>query len=433
MRAVEFIRHIRDGEAVSADDVGAFVRGICEGTVPDYQAAAYLMAVYLKGQSDEATVATTLAMRDSGRVIDLSGLTGAKVDKHSTGGVGDKISLPLAPWVASCGVRVPMISGRGLGHTGGTLDKAESIPGFRCDVDGDQFVRMVHELGVCLAGQTADLVPADKKLYSLRDVTSTIESVPLITASILSKKLAEGINALVLDVKVGRGAFMKDLTSARELAESLVRVGTGAGLKVTALLTRMDEPLGRMVGNALEIRESIEILQGVGPQDSSELTLALGAEMIVLAGIRPDREGARELMKEKIVSGEALARFQALIEAQGGDGGVIDDPDRLPSATRRTEVITSQSGVIGGIDAFGIGTAATALGAGRAVAEDVIDPAVGIELVRTCGERVEKGDVLAIAHHNSDLGRVHENIHNCFDITDSYRDPGGLVIDRICS
>ncbi len=433
MRAVEFIRSIRDGKSVASDEVRAFIEGISDGTVPDYQAAAYLMAVYTQGLSDEATVATTLAMRDSGKVFNFNELSGVKVDKHSTGGVGDKISLPLAPLVASCGVRVPMISGRGLGHTGGTLDKLESIPGFRCDVGEEQFVEMVGELGVCLTGQTADLVPADKKLYSLRDVTATIESIPLITASILSKKLAEGIDALVLDVKVGKGAFMKDLTSARELANSLVRVGAGAGLKVTALLTAMDEPLGMMVGNALEVRESIDILQGVGPRDTTELTFALGAEMLCMAGICDSAPAARELLKRKILSGEALDKFQALIEAQGGDGSIIDDPDQLPTSSRRTEITSKGAGIISAIDAHGVGMAATALGAGRAVAEDVIDPAVGVELVKKCGDRVEEGEVLARIHHNSDLGPVADEIRHSYTITDAYEGEGELILDRISS
>jgi len=324
-----------------------------------------------------------------------------------------------------------MISGRGLGHTGGTLDKLESIPGFRCDIGEEQFVGMIRELGVCLAGQTADLVPADKKLYSLRDVTATIESIPLITASILSKKLAEGIDALVLDVKVGKGAFMKDLASARELADSLVRVGAGAGLKVTALLTAMDEPLGVMVGNALEVRESIDILQGVGPRDTTELTFALGAEMICMAGICETPAAARELLKAKILSGEALDKFQELIEAQGGDGSVIDDPDRLPTSSRRTEITSQACGVVSDIDAYAVGMAATALGAGRAVAEDVIDPSVGIELLKKCGDRVEEGEVLARIHHNSDLAEVADEIRFSFTISDGYEGPTSLVLDRI--
>jgi len=363
----------------------------------------------------------------------LSSVSGPKVDKHSTGGVGDKISLPLAPLVASCGLKVPMISGRGLGHTGGTLDKLESIPGFCCDVDGRRFVEMINELGVCLAGQTADLVPADKKLYSLRDVTATVESIPLITASILSKKLAEGIEALVLDVKVGKGAFMKDVASARQLAESLVRVGSGAGLNVTALLTRMDEPLGKMVGNALEVRESIDILRGVGPEDTTELTLALGAEMLILGKIAENFDQAQEIMAEKIENGAALAKFQRLIEAQGGDGSVVDDPHKLPSAGAKTQIIASHCGYISEIDAYGIGMAATALGAGRATAEDTIDPAVGIELIQKCGARVEEGAILATVHHNHDLGLIQGNIQKSFVIKDSYEAPDPLVISQIRS
>ncbi len=431
MRAVDFIRKVRDAEVLEQNDIREFLLGIGNGSIPDYQAAAYLMAVFQQGLSDESTVTTTLAMRDSGRVMDLSGITGAKVDKHSTGGVGDKVSLPLAPLVASCGVRVPMISGRSLGHTGGTLDKLESIPGFSCDVDGARFAELVESLGVCLAGQTSDLVPADKRLYALRDVTATVESIPLITASILSKKLAEDIDGLVLDVKVGSGAFMKDEASARRLAESLVRVGSGAGLNVTALLTRMEEPLGTMVGNALEVRESIDILQGVGPQDSTELTLALGAEMLVLGKIAKDVEHAREILAQKIQGGEALDKFQALIEAQGGDGSVVDDPDRLPSASFKTEITSHESGYVEKIDAYQIGTSATALGAGRETAEDSVDPAVGIELRVKCGSWVDKGTILAIAHHNKPLGLVRDEIEKSFIFSDAFPKEHSLVIAKI--
>lgn len=433
MEAIEFIRQIRNGQDITPAAVKEFIQGVADGSVPDYQATAYLMAVFLKGLSDEATVATTLAMRDSGRVIDLSRLCGSKVDKHSTGGVGDKVSIPLAPLVASCGLKVPMISGRGLGHTGGTLDKLESIPGFSCAIDGPRFVSLVDQIGFCLAGQTADLVPADKKLYALRDVTATVESIPLITASILSKKLAEGIDSLVLDVKVGSGAFMKDEGAARELAQTLVRVGSGAGLNVTAFLTRMEQPLGSMVGNALEVRESIDILQGVGPADSTELTLVLGAEMLVLGEIAANSAEAREMMAEKIKSGQALAKFQEIIEAQGGDSSVVDDLERLPQAPLVTDIISNDSGYISEIDAYGIGTAATALGAGRAKADDVVDPAVGIELLKKCGEKIEKNTVLARVHHRKEIGTLRDKVRETFVISKACPKPMALVIDRIRS
>jgi pyrimidine-nucleoside phosphorylase len=403
MRVVDLLRLVRDGDSVPEDALRVFVQGISQGTVPDYQATAFLMAVFHRGLNDASTAALTLAMRDSGQRIDLSDVPGIKVDKHSTGGVGDKISVPLAPWVAACGVPVPMVSGRGLGHTGGTLDKLESIPGFRVDLDLPRFRRTVRELGLCLIGQTADLAPADKKLYALRDVTATVESIPLITASILAKKLAEGIDALVLDVKVGRGAFMKDLDSARRLAQSLVRVGTAAGVAVRALLTRMDAPLGRTIGNALEVRESIDILHGRGPEDTTELTLALGAEMLVLGRVAVDAAEARQKLLAVRDSGAAAAKLEAIIAAQDGDPRVVAHPERLPQASHRTVVRAERSGTILEMDAFELGMTAMRLGAGRSRAEDRVDPAVGIELCETVGATVAAGTPLALVHHNAPL------------------------------
>ena len=431
MQIVEFIRSVRDGETLRNEDIQEFIGQIATGELPDYQVAAYLMAVYHKGLSDEATVATTLAMRDSGDVIDLSHIDKVKVDKHSTGGVGDKISIPLAPLVAACGVPVPMISGRGLGHTGGTLDKLESIPGFQVGLSQGRFCELVEELGICLIGATAKVAPADRKLYALRDVTATVDSIPLITASILSKKLSEGIDALVLDVKVGRGAFMKDEASARQLAHSLVRVGSGAGLDVKAYLTDMSQPLGTTIGNALEIRESIDILRGTGPADSTELTMALGAEMLVMGKVAKDLAEARSKLKDAVDSGAGLSLFAKVIEAQGGDASVLEDPSRLPTAKQTTEVKASRAGVISHMDALGLGVAAMRLGAGRETAEDVIDPAVGLELLVKTGEKVAENQPLVKIHHQSDpsdcVAEVLENI----DISDGYKDPGSIVIDVI--
>lgn len=408
-----------------------YVVGVTNGSIPDYQSAAFLMAVFLRGLPDDQTVALTLAMRDSGKVIDHPEIDAIKVDKHSTGGVGDKISIPLAPLVAACGTPVPMISGRGLGHTGGTLDKLESIPGFRVDLGVDRFRELVRDFGFSLIGQTEDLAPADKKLYALRDVTGTVESIPLITASILSKKLAEGIDALVLDVKVGGGAFMKTEADARALAESLVRVGTGAGLKVLAVLTRMEVPLGRMIGNALEVRESLDILRGKGPPDTTELTMVLGSEMLLLGGVASDRDAARKKLEDAVRSGAGLDKLRALVEAQGGDPAVIDDPSLLPTAANTTDVQASQAGVIGGIDAYVLGIAAMRLGAGRSRAEDVIDPAVGIELLVDIGEPVKAGAPLARLHHNSDPGDVVDIVRNAFRLQGSAPTPGPLIIGRI--
>jgi pyrimidine-nucleoside phosphorylase len=389
------------------------------------------MAVYFRGLSDELTVALTLAMRDSGAVIDLAKVPGVKVDKHSTGGVGDKISLPLAPLVAACGVPVPMVSGRGLGHTGGTLDKLEAIPGFNVNLSVKQFRAQVAALGCCLIGQTADLAPADKKLYALRDVTATVESIPLITSSILSKKLAEGIDALVLDVKVGRGAFMKDEASARRLAETLVRVGNGAGVTTRALLTRMEEPLGTTIGNALEVKESIAILRGEGPIDTTELTIAFGAEMLVLGGVATDLAMARALLGQAITSGAGLEKFSAIIEAQGGDPRVCDAPHRLPKARQVTAVNAERDGYVTDIDSYALGLAAMRLGAGRARAEDAVDPAVGLILARVVGEEARRGEPLALVHHNRAPGAILDDVRAAFTVGDSAPPARPLVLGRI--
>jgi pyrimidine-nucleoside phosphorylase/thymidine phosphorylase len=326
MRAVDLIERKRDGGALTADELRFLVKGNTTGEIPDYQMAAFLMAVYFKGMRPEELAPWTEAMLRSGSVLDFSDLSGRCVDKHSTGGVGDKISLPLAPLVAACGVRVPMVSGRGLGHTGGTLDKLESIPGFSTQQSSARFRELVDTLGLGLIGQTADIAPADKLLYALRDVTATVESIPLIASSIMSKKLAEGIDALVLDVKVGNGAFMRSVDQARTLAETMAGIGQRMGKRVVAYLTDMNQPLGATVGNALEVRESVEILRGGGPADVRALTLTFAREMLQLGGVDP-AEAERALD-----DGRALARFRALVEAQGGDPRVIDDPDRLPKA-----------------------------------------------------------------------------------------------------
>mgnify|MGYP006271172323 CR=1 FL=1 len=400
---VELIRKVRDGQSVAPDELCRFVQSVAQGQVPDYQTAAFLMAVFLKGLPDAATVALTRGMRDSGRIIDLGGVSGTKVDKHSTGGVGDKISLALAPLVAACGVSVPMVSGRGLGHTGGTLDKLEAIPGFRVTMSPEAFVQQVERLGTCLMGQTEDLVPADRILYALRDVTATVESVPLITSSILSKKLAEGIDALVLDVKVGRGAFMQDEASARALAESLVRVGEDAGLRVRAVLTNMDQPLGRTIGNALEVREALEVLRGAGPESTAELTLTLGAEMLVLGGAAADITEGRRLIRRAMMSGAGREKLRDVIVAQGGDGAVVDAPEQLPAAEHVTEIKAASAGVVHSVDALALGKAAMWLGAGRERADDVVDPAVGLEVLTRIGDRMIPDEPLVRVHHNQPL------------------------------
>jgi pyrimidine-nucleoside phosphorylase len=399
MRAYDLIRKKRDGEVLEAEELAFLAQGAVDGSVADEQLAAFLMAVFFRGLDPVRELPAWLsAMLRSGRVLDLGAIPGRKVDKHSTGGVGDKISLPLAPLAAVCGVRVPMVSGRGLGHTGGTLDKLESIPGFRVDLPLERFVELVDRLGVCLIGQTAELAPADRKLYALRDATATVESVPLIASSILSKKLAEGIDALVLDVKVGRGAFMKTLADARTLARTMIDLCDAMGRRCTALLTAMDAPLGFAVGNAVEVAESIEILRGRGPEDVRELTLQLGVEMLLAAEAAPERTAARERLERALADGSALRRFREVVEAQGGDPSVVDDPRRLPAPAVVREVRSKLSGTIVAIDAEQVGLAAVELGAGRARKEDRVDPAAGLLLRKRVGDEVRAGEVIAELH-----------------------------------
>jgi pyrimidine-nucleoside phosphorylase len=368
--------------------------------VADYQMTAWAMAVVLRGMDERETTALTLAMRDSGRVLKFPRSASPLVDKHSTGGVGDKVSLCLAPLVAACGVRVPMISGRGLGHTGGTLDKLEAIAGFRTDLPTARFMRQVRDLGCALIGQTAELAPADRRLYALRDVTATVESIPLITASILSKKLAAGIDALVMDVKVGRGAFMKDEASARALARSLVRVGRRAGTPVRALLTDMDAPLGRAVGNALETAEAFEVLHGAGPDDLVEITLALGAEMLRAGGVARTAAAGRRALVRAARDGSGARLMERIVRAQGGDPRVVSEPDRLPRAPVTAPVPSPASGHVHDVDPMAVALASLALGAGRTRADQGVDPRVGVVLARKPGDPVRKGEPLAHVHAN---------------------------------
>lgn len=402
MRVQDIIARKRDAKTLTPEEIQFFLRGYTEGTIPDYQAAALLMAIFFRGLGPEELSTWTDAMLHSGSVVDLSAVKGVKVDKHSTGGVGDKISLCLAPAVAACGVPVPMISGRGLGHTGGTLDKLESIPGFSVDQPVERFVALVAEHGMALIGQTEDLAPADRKLYALRDVTATVPSIPLISSSIMSKKLAEGMDALVLDVKTGAGAFMKSLPQARELARTLVGIGTRAGKRVSALITRMDEPLGNAVGNANETIEAVEVLKGRGPSDVTALTYALGAEMLVLGGKAADLGAGRRLLGEAISSGRALATLAHVVAAQGGDAEVLEDYARFPSAANRADVTAPRAGVVQSIDAAEVGIAGMLLGAGRRVADDSIDHGVGVTVHCHVGDEVSEGEPLATLHYNAD-------------------------------
>ena len=402
MRAIDIIRKKRDGGELSAQEIEFFVSSYTAEGIPDYQVSAWLMAVLLRGMTAAEFAALTESMLHSGRVLDLSDLPGCKVDKHSTGGVGDKTSLVIAPLVAAAGVTVPMISGRGLGHTGGTLDKLESIPGFNVNLSLAEFRRVLATCGCALIGQTAEIAPADKKLYALRDVTGTVESPPLICGSIMSKKLAEGIDALVLDVKTGSGAFMKSEEAAVALAELMVETGVRLGKKMVALITDMEQPLGNNVGNALEVEECIRVMRGSGPADVRELCLELGAWMLLLAGRVISLEQGTELGAELIASGAALERFREIIMLQGGDGSVIDDTSRLPQARHRLPILSRSGGFVASIECEQVGVASRVLGGGRERKEDSIDPAVGITLQKKVGDAVRAGEPLATLHYNSE-------------------------------
>ena len=401
MPFVDIIARKRDGRALSREDIDAFVTGVTSGTIPDYQSSALLMAIVLRGMDERETAWLAGAMARSGERVDLSDVPGFKVGKHSTGGVGDKVSIVLAPVAAACGVIVPKMSGRGLGHTGGTLDKLESIPGYRIDLSIDEFKQVLREIGTSIIGQTSALAPADKKLYALRDVTATVSSIPLISASIMSKKLAEGSSALVLDVKCGDGAFMKDVAGARALAASMVGIGTQAGVRTEAVITDMNVPLGRAVGNALEIIECLETLKGAGPADLTAVIRGLATRMVMLAGVDGDEANAARRVDGALSSGRALEVFSRLIERHGGDRRVVDDYSRLPSAPGREHVCATRGGYVAALHAEAIGRASHALGAGRSRAGDAIDHGVGVVVTTTPGSAVQTGDTLLELHHRN--------------------------------
>jgi pyrimidine-nucleoside phosphorylase len=398
---VALIARKRDALPLTREEISALVEGLGTGKVADYQMSAWLMAAWLNGLSEDETVALTEAMLHSGRVLQLPTVSLPKVDKHSTGGVGDKISLCLAPLVAACGVAVPMISGRGLGHTGGTLDKLEAITGYQTRLDVRRFEKIVRQVGCSMIGQTAELAPADGRIYALRDVTATVESIPLIVASILSKKLAAGLDGLVLDVKVGRGAFMKTPAQARALAQALVRVGTRAGCRVGALLTAMDVPIGNTIGNALETREAIEVLADAGPADTRELTLALAERMQLVAGVTHSRAQARKRAQLALSDGSAMECFLKMVKAHGGDVRQVQTPRLLPATRCQVPVLANRSGWVTDCDAFALGWLAVRMGAGRLRAEDKVDHAVGIELTARPGDKVVKGQSLCLLHVRS--------------------------------
>jgi pyrimidine-nucleoside phosphorylase len=430
VNASRIIRAKRDGRELADGEIEFFVRGFLAEDIAPYQMTAFLMAVFFRGMSPRETATLTRVMVESGETFSLPGIDGIKVDKHSTGGVGDLISLPLAPLVAAAGVPVPMVSGRGLGHTGGTLDKLESIPGLRTDLDEETFRRILREVGFVMGGQTESLVPADRRMYALRDVTATVESVPLIVSSILSKKVAEGIDALVLDVKCGRGAFMKTEEDALHLAGELTRAGTIMGLRVAAFVTDMDQPLGDAVGNAVEVRTALNCLRGTGPADQMELVNTLGAAMLCLGGKAADWETAEREMIRVRDDGTGLARFRAMVEAQGGDPAAVDDPSRLPQAPARVDVTAEEAGFVADVEPFALGQAVVALGGGRRRAEDRVDPAVGVLIRRRYGDRVERGDVLAeVLAADEAAGRqaADEGVASAFRVEPREPEPRTLV------
>ncbi len=433
MRPYEVIKAKRDGQVLSPEDIRAFIDGFTRGTVADYQMSALCMAVFFKGLNPAELGAWARAMLESGEVLNLEDTPGRKVDKHSTGGVGDKVSLSLAPLAAACGVPVPMISGRGLGHTGGTLDKLESIPGFRVDLSVADYRRLVREVGACLIGQTATLAPADKKLYALRDVTATVDCIPLIASSIMSKKMAEGIDALVLDVKVGSGAFMKTQADARTLAQTMITIGREMGKQVIALLTEMDQPLGRTIGNSLEVIEAVQMLRNEAPADYTEVTLALTAEMLVLGAVAKTPGEAREQLRRVIADGSAEKKLCEIVRAQGGDPAAITDLSRLPTAKQTTQVTAAQSGYVTAINSEAMGLAAMSLGAGREKTTDLIDPAVGFVLEKKVGDPVVKGEPLVTIHFNAEakLEDVKRRVSAAYSVGATAPAARPLIIERL--
>ncbi|MDY0278045.1 MAG: pyrimidine-nucleoside phosphorylase [Acholeplasma sp.] len=399
MHIVDLIIKKRNGNTLSKEEIQFLVTNYTKGVIKDYQMSAFLMSLYYQGMTDEEATNLALAMRDSGDVFDLSEIKGAKVDKHSTGGVGDKVTLILAPLLAAHGAKVAKMSGRGLGHTGGTIDKLESIPGYRVELSFEEFKKQVNEIGLSVIGQSGDVAPADKKLYALRDVTGTVDIIPLIASSIMSKKLASGSDIICLDVKVGSGAFMKNVEEATKLAELMVNIGRIAGKKVTAILTSMDEPLGHKIGNGLEVYEAIETMEGKGPKDLIDVTVAISAQLLVDAKLSKDFETAKKELLQSLNDGTALEKFKEMVIAQGGDISYVNSKEKLIT-DKKIEILAEKSGYISKIDALGIGVAAGRLGAGRETKEDIIDLKVGLDLHKKINDPVTKGDVLVTLYVN---------------------------------
>jgi len=435
MNTVELIRKKRDGGAFSGAEIEYWIDGIVRGSIPDYQTSALLMAVYFQGMDEEETALLTDAMARSGSTFDPDDLPGFAVDKHSTGGVGDTTTLVLLPLLAAAGLTIAKLSGRALGHTGGTIDKLESIPGFNARLPRSRFLNQVRRHGFALADHTDDMVPADRILYELRDVTSTVDSLPLIVASIMSKKIAGGARGIVIDVKTGAGAFLPKLDDSRRLARSLVTIGTSLGRRISALITDMSQPLGRAVGNALEVTEAIETLRGDGPNDLSDLCCELGAELLLSAEAAETRVEALDRLRQLLSNGSALQVFRRLIECQDGDPAVVDDVSILPRAARQVEIDAPSSGTIARLDALSIGRAANALGAGRTTKDDAIDPAVGIELLRKVGDPVEAGTTLALLYVNDEaaLSEASALVRSAYEIDEDGGEhaPPPLIIERI--
>lgn len=433
MRTVDLIQRKRDGEELQPDEISYLVDGYTRGEIPDYQMSAFLMAVFFSGMTDREVSRLTECMIASGEILDLSSIPGVKVDKHSTGGVGDKTSLIVAPLAAAAGVIVPMVSGRALGHTGGTVDKLESIPGFRTDLAPDEFRAQLGELGLCFAGQSEQIAPADGKLYSLRDVTGTVESIPLIASSIMSKKLAEGLDALVLDVKVGNGAFMKKQVDARRLAQMMVGIGRRVDKRVQALITDMNQPLGYAVGNALEVMEVSQTLQNAGPPDLTKISIELAARMIHLARITATLEEARQLAETRLVDGSGYRKLKQVVQAQGGNPQALDRFDLLPNATGMREITSPRAGYVSAIHAEDIGRASTMIGAGRDRKDEGIDPAVGVILEVKAGEKLDAGSVLCRLYYINEerVEEAAEMVEDAFRISSQKPEDRELILEVV--
>jgi pyrimidine-nucleoside phosphorylase len=432
MRMVDLIEKKRDGKELNTEEIQYIINGYTDGSIPDYQVSALTMAIFFKGMTEKERADLTMAMVESGDQIDLTAIEGVKVDKHSTGGVGDTTTLVLGPLVAAVGVPVAKMSGRGLGHTGGTIDKLEAVSGFHVEIENEEFIRLVNENKLAVIGQSGNLTPADKKLYSLRDVTATVNSIPLIASSIMSKKIAAGADAIVLDVKTGAGAFMKSLDDSKELAQAMVNIGNNVGRKTMAVISDMSQPLGFAIGNALEVKEAIDTLRGEGPKDLTELCMALGSHMVYLANKASSLEEARQKLEEVVNNGSALESFKTFLQSQGGDASVVDDPDTLPKAKYVVELPAKKEGYVSEIVADAVGTAAMWLGAGRATKESQIDLAVGLELRKKMGDFVQQGESLVTIHSNQeDIEKVKEKLYESISISEEKVEAPTLIHGEI--